>query len=1025
LCALALGLLLAGLLPASQAQAAGRLEWPTVQEQLTKDHVQLGSALERLIVENQDFSVLHPKEFNDHIRIPLWLRVLYRKQHPHDHFSPADPTGGYPLVLHEVWEWMVSHQDLKPGRIEGIHGPQRAASETGEMRISGAQTSPRSESDIRVNYLNPQKIIGASNNISSTGRQAMFFSSNGGASWGQTLLPLVTGDAFMSDPTVDWTSDGTAWSTTIGIDSAATILKMRSYKSTDGGATWTFDATFSGSATNNDKQMMWVDHSATSPFKDNIYVIWHPGAPAVVARRTGPAGSWQPAVQVSGAETTGTAIGDDIKTNSFGDVFGFFPDSGSRRLNVVKSTNGGASFSAPVRIATGFASFQFAIPADASRQVLVYLIGGAFRTSTKNNVYAAWNDLSGDSGCTSGGGPGTNAASTCKSRLFFSRSTDGGTTWSAPVKVNNQSGLNDQFNPWMVVDESNGKIALMYYDTVGDSTRKTTNVYYQSSTDDGVTWSTPFKVTTAATNETTTGADTGNQYGDYNSLSGISGTFFPSWTDRRSGASEEIWTAAIADGTSSTPDFSISASPAAVSIAQGGSGSSTVTTSVSGGFNNAISLSASGQPAGVTAAFSPTSIAAPGSGSSTLTFTVGASTVAGTYPITVTGTGGSTTHTTTVNLTVTAVSGVTALTNGVPVTNLSGATNAQQFFSLAVPAGATNLTFQISGGTGDADLYVRFGAQPTTTTWDCRPFVSGNAETCTFAAPQTGTYFVMLNGFAAYSGVTLVGSYTSSTPDFAISASPSAVSIAQGGSGNSTITTTVSGGFNSAVALSASGQPAGVTVGFSPASIAAPGSGSSTLTFTVAASTVAGTYPITVTGTGGGKTHTATVNLTVTSTAAQQLLGNPGFENGSASPAPWVPTTGVIDNTASQPAHSGTWKAWMNGYGTTHTDTLYQQVTIPSTATTATLTFFLHIDTAETTTTSAFDTLNVQVRNSSNTVLSTLATYSNLNAAAGYSQKSFNLISFKGQTIRVYFLGVEDSSLQTSFVVDDTALNVQ
>jgi bacillopeptidase F (M6 metalloprotease family) len=84
----------------------------------------------------------------------------------------------------------------------------------------------------------------------------------------------------------------------------------------------------------------------------------------------------------------------------------------------------------------------------------------------------------------------------------------------------------------------------------------------------------------------------------------------------------------------------------------------------------------------------------------------------------------------------------------------------------------------------------------------------------------------------------------------------------------------------------------------------------------------------------------------------------------------------------------------------------------------------LHIDTAETTTTAAYDTLKVQVRNSSGTVLATLAAYSNLNAAAGYSQKSFDLTSYKGQTIQVYLIGVEDSQKQTSFVVDDFALNV-
>jgi hypothetical protein len=100
------------------------------------------------------------------------------------------------------------------------------------------------------------------------------------------------------------------------------------------------------------------------------------------------------------------------------------------------------------------------------------------------------------------------------------------------------------------------------------------------------------------------------------------------------------------------------------------------------------------------------------------------------------------------------------LTNGVPVTGISGATGSQQFWTMTVPAGATNLVIQTSGGTGDADLYVRFGSAPNLTTYDCRPFTSGNAETCTFPAPSAGTWHVMLNGYAAYSGLSLVGSYT-------------------------------------------------------------------------------------------------------------------------------------------------------------------------------------------------------------------------------------------------------------------------
>jgi subtilase family serine protease len=113
----------------------------------------------------------------------------------------------------------------------------------------------------------------------------------------------------------------------------------------------------------------------------------------------------------------------------------------------------------------------------------------------------------------------------------------------------------------------------------------------------------------------------------------------------------------------------------------------------------------------------------------------------------------------------------------------------------------------------------------------------------------------------------LTGGGTSPTPAFAISASPTAVSVKQGATGTSIVSTTVSGGFSSAVALTSSGAPTGVTVGFSPASIAAPGSGSSTATFTVGSAVTPGTYTITLTGTGGGIVHSTTVALTVASSA--------------------------------------------------------------------------------------------------------------------------------------------------------------
>jgi xanthomonalisin len=191
----------------------------------------------------------------------------------------------------------------------------------------------------------------------------------------------------------------------------------------------------------------------------------------------------------------------------------------------------------------------------------------------------------------------------------------------------------------------------------------------------------------------------------------------------------------------------------------------------------------------------------------------------------------------------------------------------------------------------------------------------------------------------------------------------------------------------------------------------------------------AGTYTVTetVTESGTGKTASANKAVTVSSGGggASQLLLNTGFESGSTS---WAVSAGVACTNAAcagQTAHAGTGFAWLDGYGSAHTDTVSQGVAIPAGKASATLAFYLHIDTRETTTATAYDKLTVQVLNSSGAVLATLATYSNLNAASGYVQKSLNLTPYIGQTVTIKFTGSEDSSLATSFVVDDVTVTVQ
>ncbi|NHZ92768.1 carbohydrate-binding protein CenC [Massilia sp. CCM 8733] len=156
-------------------------------------------------------------------------------------------------------------------------------------------------------------------------------------------------------------------------------------------------------------------------------------------------------------------------------------------------------------------------------------------------------------------------------------------------------------------------------------------------------------------------------------------------------------------------------------------------------------------------------------------------------------------------------------------------------------------------------------------------------------------------------------------------------------------------------------------------------------------------------------------------TAQQQLLINSGFESGVSG---WVASGGVI-NATGQAARGGSWKAALNGEGAANTDTVYQQVAIPSTATSATLAFWIKVVSSETTTTSSYDKLKVQVRSGSNAVLATLATYSNLNKGSSYVQKTFDLTAYKGQTVRIYFEGVEGSTIPTAFLIDDVTLTTQ
>lgn len=164
-------------------------------------------------------------------------------------------------------------------------------------------------------------------------------------------------------------------------------------------------------------------------------------------------------------------------------------------------------------------------------------------------------------------------------------------------------------------------------------------------------------------------------------------------------------------------------------------------------------------------------------------------------------------------------------------------------------------------------------------------------------------------------------------------------------------------------------------------------------------STTPPTTPPTTPGGGGGG-----------SCAGTQLLGNTGFESGATT---WSASSGVISNSSSEPAHAGSYKAWLDGYGATHTDTLSQTVTIPSGCSKATLSFWLYVDSDETGTT-AYDKLTVAAGGT------TLATYSNVDKSSGYVQKTLTVSGSGSKTLT--FTGVEGTQIATAFVIDDVTL---
>ncbi len=381
----------------------------------------------------------------------------------------------------------------------------------------------QAEVSIAADPSDPSVVLAAAMSLSD-GRILAMSSRDGGESWTRIPIPLGEGSSLDNDPMVAFDTRGAAYLARVPAGPGGTGVDV--VRSPDGGITWEPAVRVAG-LDRNDKVALAVDDDAESPYRDRVYVAWKlPRGGVFVSRSLDSGATFSPPQLVEQAVVTGL----DLATGGDGTVYLAFHDNPRRSIRVMRSQDGGETFEPSVEAAPVRAGWYLVPPSHCIRPAIVHASVSVDRSAGpfRGAVYAAWADYPPGIGfdrCPSVCG----APAICVPDVYFSRSDDGGLTWSPPALVDDErTGEVDRYHQWIRVDRSTGAVSVAYKDSRNDATRAGADMYLRRSTDGGATWEPALRLSSATSRATTL-----IQFGDYQSVAAEGGNTYAAWTDYR------------------------------------------------------------------------------------------------------------------------------------------------------------------------------------------------------------------------------------------------------------------------------------------------------------------------------------------------------------------------------------------------------------------------------------------------------------------------------------------------------------